>query len=216
MTLLDRIGAVVFAAVAITSCEPTADQLPARTVQPGAPGEETRTLTADEAAQLDRPRYSEADVRFMHGMIPHHAQAIEMALLVPERTENELIHLLARRIDISQRDEIRLMERWLKNRGEALSGEELHQNHGGDDTLMPGMLTSKEMANLATATGSKFDRMFLEFMVRHHEGALIMVAELFSSVGGGQETEVHRFASDVDADQDMEIQRMTNILNEIP
>lgn len=216
MTLFDRISAVVFAAVVITSCKPTADQLPARTVQPGAPGEETRTLTANEAAQLERPRYSEADVRFMHGMIPHHAQAIEMALLVPQHTENELIHLLARRIDISQRDEIRLMERWLETRGEALSGEELHQNHGGDHTLMPGMLTSKEMANLATATGSEFDRMFLEFMVRHHEGALIMVSELFSSVGGGQETEVHRFASDVDADQDMEIQRMMNILNEIP
>jgi uncharacterized protein (DUF305 family) len=216
MTAFDRIGAVFFAMVVIASCEPTADQVPARTVQLGAPGEATRTLTADEAAQLGRPRYGAADVRFMQGMIPHHAQAIDMAMLVPARTETELIHLLARRIDISQRDEIRLMERWLGTRGEALPGEEAVQNHSGEHALMPGMLTSEEIADLATATGSEFDRMFLEFMVRHHEGALIMVSELFSSIGGGQETEVHRFASDVDADQDMEIQRMMNILNEIP
>lgn len=150
--------------------------------------------------------YAEADVRFLQGMIAHHAQALAMTDLVPDRTDSESLQRLARRIEISQKDEIAMMERWLDARGEPVP--EGHQ-HG---PLMPGMLTEEELARLAGATGGEFDRVFLEYMIRHHEGALVMVADLFSS-GGGQETEIFRVASNVDADQRAEIARMRAMLN---
>lgn len=155
--------------------------------------------------------HTEADVRFMQGMIPHHAQALEMSALVEERTDNRDIRLLAKRIDISQRDEIGLMGRWLQARGEEVPGEHAHHMMG-DHGLMPGMLTPAQMAQLREARGPDFDRLFLEFMISHHEGALFMVRELFSSPGAGQETEISTFASHVDADQHIEIQRMRQML----
>jgi uncharacterized protein (DUF305 family) len=148
----------------------------------------------------------EADLRFVLGMIPHHAQALTMTDLVPDRTDNEAMHRLARRIEISQKDEMRIMERWLERRGEAVP--EGH-HHG---PLMPGMLTQEELGRLTQATGNEFDRLFLELMIRHHEGALVMVADLFSG-GGGQEAEIFQFASHVDADQRAEIARMRAMLN---
>jgi len=113
---LHRTGAVLLTAGIVASCATTRGSTTAGTVQPGAPGEATRTRTTEEAAGLARPRFSQPDVRFMRGMIPHHAQAIDMAALVSDRTESTGIRLLARRIDISQKDEIRLMERWLPTR----------------------------------------------------------------------------------------------------
>jgi uncharacterized protein (DUF305 family) len=151
--------------------------------------------------------YTEADVRFMHGMIPHHAQALDMTGLVLERTENEHIRRLAQRIEISQRDEIARMRRWLQVRGEPVPDE----RHRG--TLMPGMLTEEEMARLSAAQGSEFDRLFLELMIHHHEGALVMVDDLFTTDGAGQEAEIFLFASHVDADQRAEIARMRGMLD---
>jgi uncharacterized protein (DUF305 family) len=153
-----------------------------------------------------RQNYTEEDVRFVQAMIPHHAQALTMTDLVPDRTGNETMHRLARRIEVSQKVEIAIMERWLERRGETVP--EGH-HHG---PLMPGMLTEEELARLAAATGDQFDRLFLEFMIRHHEGALVMVADLFSA-GGGQEAEIFQFASHVDADQRAEIARMREMLN---
>ena len=194
-----------------------ADGTGIRTVQPGAPGEASRVLTVEEAAALEHVTHTPADVRFMQGMIPHHAQALEMAALIPERTDHEGLLLLGRRIEISQRDEIAWMTRWLENRGETPPMVGAGHAHGlGDGELMPGMLSQEEMAALAAARGAEFDRLFLEGMVKHHEGALTMVAELFTSPGGGQETEIFRFAADVDADQDMEILRMQELLDRIP
>jgi uncharacterized protein (DUF305 family) len=159
------------------------------------------------ASTGSNPRdHVEADLRFVLSMIPHHAQALTMTDLVPGRTDNEALHRLARRIEISQKDEIRIMERWLERRGEAVP--EGH-HHG---PLMPGMLTQEELGRLTQATGSEFDRLFLELMIRHHEGALVMVADLFSG-GGGQEAEVFQLASHVDADQHAEIARMRAMLN---
>lgn len=151
--------------------------------------------------------YSEADVRFMQGMIPHHAQALDMTGLVPERTENQNLRRLAQRIEISQRDEIARMRRWLETRGEAVPGE---HHHG---PLMPGMLTEGEMAQLSAARGVEFDRLFLELMIHHHEGALVMVDDLFTTDGAGQEAEIFLFASHVDGDQRAEIARMRSMLN---
>jgi uncharacterized protein (DUF305 family) len=185
------------------------DGTPPQIIQPGAPGEAPRVIAADQAADLSAVRFTAADVRFMQGMIGHHAQALDMTALVDSRTRRDDIRLLARRIDVSQADEIRMMRDWLAARGQALPDEHAHHRPGG---LMPGMLTAEEMARLAAATGDEFDRLFLESMVKHHEGALTMVEELFSTPGAGQESEIFAFASDVDADQRMEIDRMRSLL----
>jgi uncharacterized protein (DUF305 family) len=118
--------------------------------------------------------------------------------------------MLARRIEVSQIDEINMMKDWLKARGEALPDE--HAHHAGDHALMPGMLTQAEMQRLAAAKGEEFDRLFLEGMIKHHQGALTMVQELFATPGAGQDAEIFAFASDVDADQSMEIDRMAAML----
>jgi uncharacterized protein (DUF305 family) len=183
-----------------------AAQDPPRTVQPGAPGDATKVLDSDDLATMERPTYSEADVRFMHGMIPHHAQALEMVALIGDRTDSEAIRRLGQRIQISQTDEIALMEHWLQQRGEATGRQHGPGAHDGM-TLMPGMLTAEQMAQLDAARGAEFDRLFLELMIMHHEGALVMVKQLFSSPGGGQGSAIYQFASDVDADQEMEIRR---------
>jgi uncharacterized protein (DUF305 family) len=183
-----------------------------RTVQPGAAGESSRVLDASEVTTMSALPHNEADVRFMQGMISHHAQAIEMVALMADRTENQNVRLLGKRIDISQRDEIGLMERWLEKRGESGPANHGHGSHGAaEHAMMPGMLTPAQMRQLEEASGDDFDRRFLEFMIQHHEGALTMVAELFGA-NGGQEVEVFRFASDVDADQHMEIDRMRQML----
>lgn len=179
-------------------------------VQPGAPGEATRTLDPTALSTPALP-FTEADVGFMQGMIPHHAQALDMGALVAERTASEDIRLLARRIEISQKDEIAMMRRWLEARGQQVPGEHAHHTMG-DDALMPGMLTAADMAKLAATRGADFDRLFLESMIRHHQGALTMVSQLFASPGAGQESEMYFFASHVDADQQIEIMRMRRML----
>ena len=191
----------------------SAQDPPPAIVQPGAPGEPTRTLTIEEAAALRRPVHVDADVRFMQGMIHHHSQALDMTELLSSRTESEEMRMLAQRIDISQTDEIGTMEGWLKSRGEdAPRVREEDATPLADDQLMPGMLTERQMAQLASATGEAFDRLFLELMIVHHEGALTMVGELFLVSGAGQEPDVFKFASDVDADQTGEIGRMNMML----
>jgi uncharacterized protein (DUF305 family) len=146
----------------------------------------------------------------MQGMIGHHAQALEMTALVPTRTARDEMRLLAQRIEVSQADEIRMMQRWLADRRQPLPDP--HAHHAAGATLMPGMLTAEEMDRLAAAKGPDFDRLFLELMIKHHEGALVMVKDLFASAGAGQESEIFAFASDVDSDQRMEIDRMSAML----
>ena len=148
----------------------------------------------------------------MQGMIGHHAQALEMTALLASRTASESMRKLALRIDASQADEIKMMQNWLKARGLPVPDEHAHHMQGA--MLMPGMLTPEDMDRLAVSKGAGFDRLFLQFMITHHEGALVMVKELFSTPGAGQESEIFAFASDVDADQRMEIDRMTAMLRE--
>lgn len=183
---------------------------PAPIVQPGAPGESSRTIAADAAADLSKVGFTTADVTFMQGMIGHHSQAIEMVQLLKARTTRDDMKLLAARIEVSQADEIQMMNEWLQARGQALPDPHAHHMH--DAALMPGMLTQAEMARLAASTGAEFDRLFLEGMIKHHGGALTMVQELFASPGAGQESDIFAFASDVDADQRMEIDRMRAML----
>jgi uncharacterized protein (DUF305 family) len=179
-------------------------------VQPGAPGQSGRVITASQAVDLSKVRYTDADVRFMQGMIGHHAQALEMAALLPSRTSREDMRLLALRIEVSQADEIKMMQRWLEVRGQQVPS--IHALHAHGATLMPGMLTADEMSRLAESKGPEFDRLFLTGMIKHHGGALTMVRELFSTPGAGQESDIFAFASDVDADQRMEIDRMGAML----
>jgi uncharacterized protein (DUF305 family) len=142
-----------------------------------------------------------------------------MTTLVPARSSRQDIRLVAERIEASQRDETALMERWLRSRGQGVQRAEEHPAHhaaGGGAAMpgmpaMPGMLTEAELAGLAKATGPDFDRLFLEYMIRHHEGALTMVKELLATPGAGQEPEIFRFLSDVDADQRAEIRRMRTL-----
>lgn len=170
-------------------------------------------ITVDQAVDLSRVQHTAADARFMQGMIGHHAQALEITALLASRTASETMRKLALRIQISQADEIQMMRRWLEARGLQVPNE--HAHHMPGVTLMPGMLTPEEMERLAGAIGAAFDRLFLDFMIKHHEGALIMVKELFSTPGAGQESEIFAFASDVDADQRMEIDRMRPMLQEL-
>ena len=179
-------------------------------VQPGAPGQASRVISAEKATDLSRVQFTSADVRFMQGMIGHHAQALEMAALLPDRSRRDDMRLLAKRIEVSQADEIQMMQRWLEVRGQQVPGP--HAHHAPGAPLMPGMLTAAEMTRLAGATGDAFDRLFLELMIKHHEGALTMVKTLYSTAGAGQESEIYAFASDVDADQRMEIDRMRGML----
>jgi uncharacterized protein (DUF305 family) len=174
-----------------------------------------------DEARAQAPKYVPADVEFMQGMIGHHAQALDMCALVSTRTRNQSIHLLAQRIDISQKDEIRRMRNWLADRGQPIPGgaehdDRGHHGAGHDPHLMPGMLTAEQMAQLAAARDADFDRLFLRLMIQHHEGALTMVKTLFSSPGAAQETPTFRYASDVDTDQRIEIERMRKLLAAMP
>ena len=182
-------------------------------VQPGAPGQASHAISADKAADLSQAGTTAADVRFMQGMIHHHAQALDMTALLATQTESADMRKLASRIEISQTDEIKMMRQWLAVRGQAVPGEHAHHMPGAP--LMPGMLTPEEMAQLAAAKGPEFDRLFLEGMIKHHAGALTMVKDLFATPGAAQESEIFAFASDVDADQRMEIDRMSDMLKEL-
>jgi uncharacterized protein (DUF305 family) len=178
------------------------------------------------AASSQQASYTQADVRFMQGMIGHHAQALEMAALVPDHTANKAIHLLAERIEVSQKDEIGMMRRWLETRhesapnplakGQASEMAAMSMPGMSSATLMPGMLTPAQIKQLSDAHGNGFDRLFLTFMIQHHTGALTMVKDLFASPGAGQEPEAFRFASDVDTDQRAEITRMQSLLATLP
>ena len=148
----------------------------------------------------------------MQGMIGHHAQAIEMTALLYTRTNRADMKLLAERIDVSQADEIKMMKQWLEARGLEIPSEHAHHMGG---PLMPGMLTAEQMTKLAAAKGDEFDRLFLEAMIFHHEGALTMVAKLIATPGAAQGGEIYDFASHVDTDQKMEISRMTALLKTI-
>lgn len=204
------IGIGLVAALAV-GCRTAGGPSTPQIIQPGAPGQAGRVVTAHEASDLSKVQFTDADVRFMQGMIGHHAQALEMAALIEARTASDDMKKLGLRIVVSQEDEINMMQDWLKARGQPLPDP--HAHHKAGATLMPGMLTQDEMTRMAAAKGAEFDRLFLEGMIKHHVGALTMVKELFSTPGAGQEADIFAFASDVDADQRMEIDRMGAMLN---
>lgn len=187
-------------------------------VQPGAPGEAGRVVGAAAATDLSKVGATAADISFMQGMIHHHAQAIDMTELLKTRTNSDDMKKLGLRIQVSQTDEIHMMQRWLQGHGaDAPDPHAMHMpgmimpgmDHG---PMMPGMLTPEEMAHLAELKGVEFDRFFLEGMIKHHGGAISMVKDLFASPGAAQDSTIYAFASDVVSDQQMEIDRMSNML----
>jgi len=190
-------------------------------VQPGAPGQPTRTLPSSTRATL--PPRSPKDVEFMQGMIMHHAQAVEMTALMESHTENKDLRLLGARISQSQSDEMKFMKRWLDARGEPVSPpmpgmqhmDMPGMDHSSHHMLMPGMLTPKQMEALRKAKGAEFDRLFLTGMIQHHKGALVMVDDLFNTAGAGQDAELFNFATDVDSGQRAEIRIMETMLAKI-
>ena len=180
-------------------------------VQPGPPGEAPRTLTADEAIEVANTSYSPDDVTFMQDMIPHHNQAMQMAELVAERTNRPEIVDVAGRINVSQQDEIQFMQQWLRERGERVPSPTAHDAMHTDHR-MAGMATPRQMEDLAAASGTDFDRMFLQLMITHHEGAVTMVEELLEQPGSAYDPVLFEFTNDVTNDQTAEIERMNALL----
>jgi uncharacterized protein (DUF305 family) len=165
--------------------------------------------------------YSDADVEFMSGMIPHHAQAVIMAGWAPTHGARKDVAILCERILVGQRDEIATMQQWLRDRGRVVpdataTRHRMTMNGVEHDMLMPGMMSDEQMAALDKAHGPEFDRLFLEGMIRHHQGAIDMVDKLFKSYGAAQDEVIYRFASDVYADQSTEIARMQKMLGDVP
>ena len=214
-------------------------------IQPGAPGSEGTRIDDPDALSLGMGTFTEADIAFMQGMIHHHAQALEMVQLMEGRTNARDLIMLGKRIDISQKSEIKLMANWLKEAGAEVpmmadpayvsgahmrhgshaSGHSSHAMHGSGagmhdaaesgHAMMPGMLSHDQMQQLTEASGDTFYRLWLRFMIQHHEGALTMVDTLFSQAGAGQNQDVFHFASEVDIDQGIEIMRMRQMLKNV-
>jgi uncharacterized protein (DUF305 family) len=216
-----RVLSVLAAATLLAGCAaqtPPAQSAPARATQTAAP-----------STKPARVGYTAADVEFMQGMIGHHAQAIVMAKMCPSHGASAQLRIFCDKVIRSQRDEIDLMQTWLRDRGEMVPDPDdphsMHMMHMAMDStmkmdmshemLMPGMLTAAQLAQLDSARGTEFDRLFLTDMIRHHEGALVMVQKLFDTPGAGQTPEIFGYATGVDADQRAEIERMQRMLTTI-
>ena len=178
-------------------------------------GEEAAIARAK--ADSARLPYVAADIHFMSGMIGHHAQAIVMSHMAPSHDASPEVQRLAARIINAQTDEIRLMQTWLRDRRQPVpeakpAPMKMMMNGIEHDMLMPGMLSDEQMKQLDAARGADFDRLFLSFMIQHHRGATSMVKELFATYGAGQDETVFKFATDVNVDQNTEIERMEKML----
>lgn len=231
-----------------------AAQTPSQTppiFKPGAPGEASRVVSAEEAVALSRTTFNDADVAFMQHMIVHHAQAVEMVELLRQHGANARVKLLGERIALSQEAEMAIMREWLTARGQpveapgmgagghagmdhgdhaaataATDGHGAHAGHAGhgaaagptsaDDTpVMPGMLSPRQMRALAAARGPAFDRLFLEGMIQHHQGALDMVDALMATPDAAEDPTLSDFTVSVVADQSAEILRMRTLLSDL-
>jgi uncharacterized protein (DUF305 family) len=211
--LKNLLGVIVAASILSNCAYP--QQAPV-IVQPGAPGQPSKTLPATTKPTL--PPLSHADVAFMQGMIMHHSQAVEMTALITSHTQNKAVRSLGAKISSSQSDEIRFMRRWLVARGEpvsmAMPGMPDMDVSGRPLAPMPGMLTPAQMEALRNAKDADFDHLFLTGMIQHHQGALVMVKDLFDTAGAGQDADLFDFATDADNTQRAEIKIMQSMLEE--
>jgi len=195
----------------ILLCQATVAMAQVPIIQPGAPGETAQELSAEEAIEIANSSYSPDDVRFMQDMIPHHNQATQMADLVADRTNRPELVDVAGRINVSQRDEIDFMGQWLRDRGERVPDPAAHDAMQIDHK-MAGMATPQQMAELAAAESTDFDRMFLQLMITHHEGAVTMVEKLLEQPGSAYDPVLFEFTTNITNDQAAEIERMNALL----
>ncbi len=202
-----------------TQTAPAAPPAPAAPAASPAPNTQTAELEAIYRARTDsaRMRFTQADVHFFTGMIGHHAQALVMAGLIPTHGASPALRTLGARIINAQQDEIALMQRWLRDRNQPVPGYEIDgitlTIHGADHAMhMPGMLTQAQLEELDRARGTEFDRLFLTYMIQHHQGAVTMVNDLFQTDGAAQSDAVFKLASDIQVDQRTEIARMKQML----
>ncbi|MCR2834177.1 DUF305 domain-containing protein [Parerythrobacter lacustris] len=206
---------VTVASAALSTATP-ANAQDAPIVQPGAPGQASKQIRPDDAIKLAGARFIQADLDFMQAMIPHHYQASQMVALVKDRTNTTDVVAIAEKIAASQDDEIAFMQQWLSDRGATAPDPAAHAKMGHDMAAMhqgmAGMASPEQMAALAAASGTEFDRMFLTLMVAHHKGALDMVDDLFEQQGSAYDPVMYRFVNDVKADQSSEIDRMNKLL----
>ena len=207
----------LFGAAACASNPPEPSQQPAPAAAPAAV---TAAPAPVAAARPDSGKWTAADVKFMTGMIGHHAQALVMAKMAPTHGASQTILTLTGRIINAQNDEIAIMQTWLRDRNQPVpdpvSG--MHAGHdmaGMQHELMPGMLTNEQLAQLDAARGPDFDVMFLKLMIQHHEGAVAMVKELINTPGAAQDDQVFKISSDINVDQATEIARMKRMLVEL-
>ncbi len=199
----DMSAAATLAAVGIAACA-------TRAAPPAAP------VTRQEVPAPSPAPFTAADVNFISGMIVHHAQAVLIAGWAPSHGASASLRALCERIVVAQNDEIAFAQRWLRERQQPVPAADPrgHMMPGMDHPmLMPGMLTPEQMAQLDAARGPEFDRLFLTFMIQHHQGAITMVQQLISAPGAAQDGPVFRFAADVNADQTTEIDRMNHMLD---
>lgn len=219
------VSALLLASTVVTGCSSVQRPAAGVVLAPGSglvvgsgSAATTRAIaSADSAARAFAP----ADVEFMSGMVPHHAQAVQMASWAPSHGARFDVRILCERIVVAQRDEIGMMRRWLRERGQVVpdSNATRHLMKMGEmmhEMMMPGMLTDEEMAALDKVRGSAFDRLFLIGMIRHHRGAITMVDELFRHGNAGHDETVFRFANDVVSDQTAEIHKMLVMLETVP
>lgn len=207
----------------MTGCSSVGNTQTESPSQPAATAS-TTDLEALYWARQDSARtaFTEADVRFMTGMIAHHAQALVMSRLAPTHGASETVQTLAARIINAQQDEIETMQRWLRRRGQPvpeidIDGLTLQVHGAGDHAMhMPGMLTQTQLEELDAARGADFDRLFLTYMIQHHRGAVTMVDTLFGTDGAAQDEATFKLASDINVDQQTEIARMEQMLERLP
>lgn len=209
ITLATTVLAACSAATTVPAAQPTpaANSAPVAVAVPVTP-----TTIADSS------KVTAADIRFMTGMIGHHAQAIVMAKMAPSHGANSQIRTLAGRIINAQQDEIALMSQFLRDHKQPVPepSADMHAMHDmGEHALMPGMLTHEQMMQLDAARGREFDELFLRFMIQHHQGAVTMVKDLFATNGAAQDDLVFKLASDVNVDQTTEIARMQRMLGDL-
>lgn len=204
--------AALASAMTAMACAGSATGGGAHASDTGSPRDSAGVAASPRSDGGDAPGHGGPDARFVRSMIAHHAQALDMTALASDRAEDATLRRLARRIEISQEDEIAVMRRWLERRGEPAPPLQPPLD-GGHHDHAPGMLAPEELDRLANASGAEFDRLFLEYMIRHHEGAIAMVEELLSAGGAAGDTELFRLVSHIDADQRAEIARMGSMMD---
>jgi uncharacterized protein (DUF305 family) len=213
ITCIRKSPTLLLALFAVVTCATGTRVAGQKSPQPGIPVGRASIETTDTAQHT----YTAADIEFMGGMIAHHAQAIVMAQWAPSHGANPSVRTLAARIMNAQQDEIAAMRKWLVDRHQPVPdagrhGMMMKMNGVEHEMPMPGMLTESQLKQLDQARGKEFDRLFLIFMIQHHQGAVTMVKELFDTYGAAQDITVFKLASDVNADQTTEIERMQRML----